>query len=91
MFGMYPYPILRAAFHPFRFGQGFATMLAIPNADSANPQTFAFISHETVGTGTVLANEAQQPVSIRLPQKPESVELGPDHWVLSDKTSTRKK
>ena len=47
MFGEYPYPIFRAAFHPFRFGQGFATMLAIPNVDSANPQTFAFLSHET--------------------------------------------
>ncbi len=47
MFGMYPYPTFRAAFHPFRYGQGFATMLAIPNADSANPQTFAFLSHET--------------------------------------------
>jgi hypothetical protein len=44
-----------------------------------------------VARGTVLANGAQQPVSIRLPQKPESVELDPDHWVLSDKTSTRKK
>jgi hypothetical protein len=47
MFGPYPYPVFRAAFHPFRFGQGFATMLAIPNADSGNPQTFAFLSHET--------------------------------------------
>lgn len=47
MFGTYPYPVLRAAFHPFRFGQGFATMLAIPKADSDNPQTFAFLSHET--------------------------------------------
>jgi len=47
MFGRYPYPTFRAAFHPFRYGQGFATMLAIPNADSANPQTFAFLSHET--------------------------------------------
>jgi hypothetical protein len=47
MFGPYPYPIFRAAYHPFGFGQGFATMLAIPNADSANPRTYAFISHET--------------------------------------------
>jgi aminopeptidase N len=47
MFGAYPYPVFRAAFHPFRFGQGFATMLAIPNADSSNPSTFAFLSHET--------------------------------------------
>ncbi len=47
MFGVYPYPIFRAAYHPFRFGQGFATMLAIPNADSANRNTFTFLSHET--------------------------------------------
>jgi hypothetical protein len=47
MFGAYPYPTFRAAFHPFPFGQGFATMLAIPNADSSRPRTFAFISHET--------------------------------------------
>lgn len=47
MFGAYPYPVFRAAFHPFRYGQGFATMLAIPNADSANPETYAFLSHET--------------------------------------------
>ncbi len=47
MFGPYPYPVFRAAFHPFRYGQGFATMLAIPNADSATSRTFAFLSHET--------------------------------------------
>lgn len=47
LFGKYPYPIFRAAFHPFGFGQGFATMLAIPNADSARKGTFVFISHET--------------------------------------------
>jgi len=47
LFGKYPYPVFRAAFHPFGFGQGFATMLAIPNADSARKNTFVFISHET--------------------------------------------
>ena len=47
MFGAYPYPVFRAVFHPLRFGQGFATMLAIPNADSANRSTFVFLSHET--------------------------------------------
>jgi aminopeptidase N len=44
-----------------------------------------------VARGTVLANGAQQSVNIRLPQKPESVELDPDQRVISDKTSTRKK
>jgi hypothetical protein len=47
MFGPYPYPVFRAAFHPFRFGQGFATMLAIPSADSADRKAFIFLSHET--------------------------------------------
>jgi hypothetical protein len=47
MFGAYPYPAFRAALHPFRFGQGFATMLALPRADSSDPRTFAFLSHET--------------------------------------------
>jgi hypothetical protein len=47
LFGQYPYPAFRAAFHPFGFGQGFASMLAIPNADSALKGTFVFLSHET--------------------------------------------
>lgn len=47
MFGAYPYSVFRAAFHPFGFGQGFATMLAIPNADTARKHTFVFLSHET--------------------------------------------
>jgi len=47
LFGAYPYPVFRAAFHPFGFGQGFATMLAIPNADAAHAGTFVFLSHET--------------------------------------------
>jgi aminopeptidase N len=46
LFGKYPYPEFRAAFHPFGFGQGFATMLAIPDADVANKRTFVFLSHE---------------------------------------------
>ena len=46
MFGDYPYTDFRAVYHPFRFGQGFATMLALPKADSSNYRTFAFISHE---------------------------------------------
>jgi hypothetical protein len=47
LFDAYPYPVFRAAFHPFGFGQGFATMLAIPNADSARKRTFVFLAHET--------------------------------------------
>jgi aminopeptidase N len=47
MFGPYPYPVFRAAFHPFGFGQGFASLLLIPNADTAVKNTFRFLSHET--------------------------------------------
>ncbi len=47
VFGRYPYMDFRAVYHPFRYGQGFATMLALPAADSSNPRTFGFISHET--------------------------------------------
>lgn len=47
LFGKYPYPTFSAAFHPFNFGQGFPTLLMIPNADRANRHTYAFIAHET--------------------------------------------
>jgi hypothetical protein len=40
-----------------------------------------------VGRGTIAAYGARAPVKLNLPQKPEKVELGPDLWVLSDKTS----
>lgn len=47
LFGKYPYENFSATFHPFAFGQGFPSMLMIPNADSANKYTYAFIAHET--------------------------------------------
>ncbi len=47
MFGAYPYPVFRGAYHPFNFGQGFATTIMIPKADSASKFTFSFIAHET--------------------------------------------
>ena len=47
LFGTYPYDSFGAVFHPFGFGQGFATMLTIPNADRSGPQTYKFIAHET--------------------------------------------
>lgn len=47
MFGEYPYPLFRGAYHPFGFGQGFPTTIMIPNADSANYRTYSFIAHET--------------------------------------------
>jgi hypothetical protein len=47
MFGDYPYPAFSAAFHPFRFGQGFPSLLMIPATDRANKRTYQFIAHET--------------------------------------------
>ncbi len=46
-FGEYPFSVFRGAFHPFDFGQGFATTIMIPAADSANYRTYSFIAHET--------------------------------------------
>jgi aminopeptidase N len=40
--------------------------------------------------GTIAAYGAKAPVKVKLPQKPEKVELDPDLWVLSDKTSISK-
>ncbi len=47
LFGKYPYPVFGAAFHPFRFGQGFPSLLMIPATDRANKYTYSFIAHET--------------------------------------------
>jgi Peptidase family M1 domain len=46
-FGKYPYPTFGATFHPFRFGQGFPTMLWIPATDRDSKYTYVFIAHET--------------------------------------------
>jgi aminopeptidase N len=47
-------------------------------------------SGDHIARTVVLALGPQHAVTIRLPRKPESVELDPDHWILSDKTSTQK-
>ena len=47
LFGKYPYDSFGAVFHPYPFGQGFATMLTIPNTDRATKNTYAFLAHET--------------------------------------------
>lgn len=39
---------------------------------------------------TIAAHGARSPVKLKLPAKPEKVELDPDMWVLSDKTSVSK-
>jgi hypothetical protein len=40
---------------------------------------------------TLLARGPRQPVTLALSQRPESVELDPDLWVLSEKTSAKKR
>ncbi|HKX84709.1 MAG TPA: M1 family aminopeptidase, partial [Pyrinomonadaceae bacterium] len=47
LFGAYPYAKFSASYHPYGFGQGFPSMLMIPNTDRANKFTYAFIAHET--------------------------------------------
>jgi Peptidase family M1 domain len=47
LFGKYPYDTYGAVFHPFGFGQGFATMLTIPPTDRGIYYVYAFIAHET--------------------------------------------
>jgi len=45
------------------------------------PLVFKFAG-DKVARGTVLAKGPQQPVSVSLPMRPDSVELDPDFWVL---------
>ena len=45
-FGAYPYAELRAAFHPFAFGQAFPALLLLPNTNPDNKAAYLFISHE---------------------------------------------
>jgi aminopeptidase N len=39
--------------------------------------------------GTVIANGPSTPFRIKIPARPEKVELDPDRWVISDKTVTQ--
>jgi len=47
LFGKYPYGSFGAAFHPFDYGQGLATLLMIPARGRSDERTFMFIAHET--------------------------------------------
>jgi hypothetical protein len=47
LFGKYPYDTFSAVYHPYSFGQGFATLLTIPNTDKDSKEEFAFMAHET--------------------------------------------
>lgn len=47
LFGKYPYDTYGAAHHPFPNGQGFPSLILIPNASGANKYNYLFIAHET--------------------------------------------
>ena len=40
--------------------------------------------------GTIAALGPETPITIKLPKRPDKVELDPDFWILSEKTSTSK-
>jgi hypothetical protein len=39
--------------------------------------------------GTVLARGASNSFQVRLPARPKKVELDPERWIMSEKTSTK--
>jgi hypothetical protein len=55
LFGKYPYRSFGAAFHPFNFGQGFPTLLMIPNTDHASKTpTFSLRTRRRINGGATL-------------------------------------
>ena len=52
------------------------------------PVKFSFGAKQEA-MGTVLVQGSSSPFQIRLPIRPKKVELDPDRWILSEKTSTR--
>jgi hypothetical protein len=42
------------------------------------------------GVGTVLVVGASSDFRMQLPMRPRKVELDPDHWIMSEKTSTKR-
>ncbi len=53
------------------------------------PLVFTFPNNQQ-GRSLVYVNGTETPFQMSLPMKPSSVELDPDHWILSEKTSTKK-
>jgi hypothetical protein len=43
----------------------------------------------TTAYTTVVAQGPSAPFALKLPSRPSKVELDPQHWVLSEKTSTK--
>jgi hypothetical protein len=54
------------------------------------PVVFTFAG-DRVGRALVVARGPSTPVELRLPERPRTVELDPDAWVLSEKTETRRR
>lgn len=54
------------------------------------PLVFSFDGNQTA-RGTVQAYGPKTPFTIKLPKRPRKVELDPDDWILSEKTSTKSK
>lgn len=52
------------------------------------PVKFSFGGKQQA-SGTVLVQGPSSPFKIRLPMRPQKVELDPDHWIIADKVSTR--
>ncbi len=52
------------------------------------PLVFSFDGNQTA-RGTVHALGPQTPFTIKLPKRPKKVELDPNDWILSEKTSTK--
>jgi aminopeptidase N len=54
------------------------------------PVVFTFAG-DRAGRALVVARGPSTPVELRLPERPRTVELDPDAWVLSEKTETRRR
>ena len=61
---------------------------APPNWVMVLPVQFSF-SGKQKAMGTVLVQGASSPFQIRLPMRPNKVELDPDRWILAEKVSTK--
>ncbi len=53
------------------------------------PVVFAF-DGDRRARGTLQALGPSTPFAIKLPMRPKKVELDPEHWVLSEETTSRK-
>jgi hypothetical protein len=72
--------------------KGEVSQLGFPEADTwVMPiPLLIYFPGKGMARGTVLAKGAHSAVNIKLPRAPEKVELDPELWILSDKTSTTK-